>query len=368
MATVWSALDRRLGRTVAVKVLRDGLPLEHAHRVEREARAAARITDPRVVTVLDLEHDVDGTPFLVMEALDGRTLADELRDGPLPLPRAERLAADLLGALAAAHECGVLHRDVKPSNVLVDGSGYRVTDFGIASLDDEDATDGDLMGTLVYLAPERFHGAPATPRTDVFSAGAVLYEALAGRQPFRHENAAESLERMRTGRFDPLPDRVPPPFARAVAMALDPDPNRRPEHAGSFATLVAGDPLPSTEPVEVLHPTERLDQTTVIPSSVTAAPSPRSDPPTSVFPAAGQTVPAPARQRRARPDRFAPRRDRLRTPQALLVGLAVLHVLVLLVAAAIGGSGDDDRGSVNQAGTPAEQLDQHLDRIEEIGR
>ena len=371
MATVWSAHDRRLDRMVAVKVLRDDLSDEHTHRIEREARAAARITDPRVVTVLDLDHDADGTPFLVMEALDGRTLADELQDGPLPLVRAQRLAADLLGALAAAHECGVLHRDVKPSNVLADGDGYRVTDFGIASLDD-DATDGDLMGTLVYVAPERFEGAPASPRTDVFSAAAVVYEALAGRQPFRHGDAAESLERMRTGRFDPLPDTVPAAVARAVTMGLDPDPGRRPADAGSFSRLIAGDPLPSTEPVEIADPTERLDRTEVIAGPAQSAPAPAPDgPPTSVLQnrVAPQQEPArPGLLDRLRDDSRARQvSERLRTPQAFFIALGVLLLLVLLFAASTGG-GDGGAAPLDPTGTPAEQLDQQLDRIEEIGR
>src|SRR5690606_3169770 len=118
MGTVWEAYDIRLGRTVALKVLRDDLPPSAAAQLEREARAAARITDPRVVTVLDLARTADGNPYMVLECHDGHTLADELREGPLPPDRLQQLVDDLLGALGAAHRAGVLHRDVKPANVL----------------------------------------------------------------------------------------------------------------------------------------------------------------------------------------------------------------------------------------------------------
>ena len=223
MATVWSAHDTRLDRTVAVKILHDHLSADDAARIEREARAAARIADQRVVTVLDLDHTEDATPFLIFEALSGRTLADEIRKHGSHAPdRAERLADDLLGALGAAHECGVLHRDIKPSNVLVDGPGFRITDFGIASVDDETATRGDLIGTLGYVAPERFDGSPATPQSDVFAAAAVLHEALSGRQPFRADTAAATIERLRSGDHDPLPEarEVSPPLRRPAHRSV----------------------------------------------------------------------------------------------------------------------------------------------------
>lgn len=375
MATVWSAHDRRLDRTVAVKLLRDDLSEEHAHRIEREARAAARIDDPRVVKVLDLEHDADGTPFLVLERLEGRTLADEVRDGPLPVDRAARLVDDLLGGLGAAHERGVLHRDVKPTNVLVAGDGFRITDFGIASLDGE-ATTGDLMGTLVYVAPERFDGEPATPRSDVFSAAAVLYEALSGRQPFRGANPAESLDRLRSGRFDPLPDHVPAGLERAVTMALDPDPAQRPADAGVFGRLATGrDPV--TDTLVGLDDegdrTERLDHVLRVPAPSGAPAGPSADRTTVIArpePAAPVAPPPPEPRTPLRDD---PRVERLtavlRRPQTIFVALGVLLLIAVLVAAASAGGGDGDgENPVTDSGGPADQLDQQLDRIEELGR
>ena len=387
MATVWAARDRRLGRTVAVKVLRDDLSEEHAHRIEREARAAARIVHRRVITVLDLEHDADGAPFLVMEALEGTTLADRLRDGPLPLEDAQQLAEDLLGALAAAHEVGVLHRDVKPSNLLACDDGWCVTDFGIASLDDEGATKGDLMGTLVYLAPERFDGAPATPRTDVFSAAAVLYEALSGRQPFRGENAPDSLHNLRTGRFAPLPDQVPSHLAGAVAMALDPDPQRRPADAGAFARMVTAGPLPETDPVEVGDVTEPITPlvgppTERVPDELLGgrdAPSPTPGEHTVVLDR--PVLPAGAHERRQPEGAIAPPepartpwadrgrdlvQEAKRRPQLVFGAVGVLLLLALLVAAASGGG--DTEPSDDTGAEPAVSLDQQLDRIAELGR
>ena len=384
MATVWSARDRRLGRTVAVKVLRDDLSEEHAHRIEREARAAARIVHRRVITVLDLEHDADGAPFLVMEALEGTTLADRLRDGPLPLEDAQQLAEDLLSALAAAHEVGVLHRDVKPSNLLACDDGWCVTDFGIASLDDEGATKGDLMGTLVYLAPERFDGAPASPRADVFSAAAVLYEALSGRQPFRGENAPDSLHNLRTGRFAPLPDHVPPHLAAAVAMALDPDPQRRPADAGAFARMVTAAPPAATEPIEadvtepiapIGPPTERVpdellgervapsptaERTVVLDRPVLPTSAPRGRPTDDAVAEPGPaSTPWAARGR----DLVG---EAMRRPQLVFGAIGVLLLIALLVAAAAGG-GDTDP-STGTDSEPAVSLDQQLDRIAELGR
>lgn len=372
MATVWSAHDRRLGRTVAVKVLRDDLPEDHTHRIQREARAAARIHDPRVVTVLDLDHDEDGVPFLVLEAFEGRTLADELREGPLSIPDAERLADDLLGALAAAHDHGVLHRDVKPSNVLRADDGYRVGDFGIASFDDDSATEEHLVGTLIYVAPERFDGRAASPRADVFSAGAVLYEAITGRQPFRGANTADSLERLRSGQVDPLPDHVPAPLATAIAAALDPDPQRRPADAGAFARMLSGAPLDATAPIEIDDPTERLDGgTRVLPVAGHATSS-------SVFddaPATDARAPRPAPPRaapgpweRLRDDpRAAAIAERVRQPQFLFITFAVLLLLAALLVVAV-DSDSGDGGSPPAGADPAAQLDAQLDRIEELGR
>ena len=376
MAAVWSAHDTRLGRTVAVKILHDHLSDEDAARVEREARAAARIADARVVTVLDLDHTEDGTPFLVFEALSGRTLADEIREhGALSTERVERLADDLLGALAAAHECGVLHRDIKPSNVLVDGDGFRITDFGIASVDDETATRGDLIGTLGYVAPERFDGAPATPQSDVFAAAAVLLEALTGRQPHRAETAAATIERLRAGDHDPVPSTTPDRLRDIIERGLDPDPSRRPVDAAAAATATV--PSSPADETSVIAPatsdvTERLDVTEhLAPPSPTAPPAAQAPPTARTPPAAtpsppprpaGITIPAPSPELR---DRASAVLSALRKPQTVFVVVTVVLLILLFVVA----TGGDDDGSVDEPppADPRDQLEQNLDRIEEIG-
>ncbi len=364
MATVWSAYDQRLCRTVAVKVLQPGMTDEHAERIEREARAAARVDDPRVVRVLDLHHTDDGTPFLVLEALDGRTLADELHGGPLPVERVERLADDLLGALAAAHARGVLHRDVKPSNILLDGEGFRISDFGIASLDD-DATNGDLMGTLVYLAPERLTGAPATPRSDVFAAAAVLSEALTGRQPFRGGSTSESLDRLRRGEAAPLPSQVPVRLRRPIERALDPDPGHRPTDAGAFARMLTADPDLPTERINLLAMTDTGEEdgdagppTMITDGPVTAI----TDAPT----APGAVVDGPAPGTTSVFETESQHSDRRsRRARWLFAGLAVLLFVLAVATAATGSTGASDAPADR---TPAGQLDHTLDQIEELGR
>jgi serine/threonine protein kinase len=190
MATVYRANDTRLGRMVAVKCFEGAEHTTTARgraRFEAEARAAAAVAHPNVVTIYDTGVD-DGAAFIVMECLTGHTLADEIASGPLPADRAVPLLAALLDALATAHEHGVLHRDVKPGNVLFTADGTpKLVDFGIAlSGDGDDLTEtGIVLGTPVYLAPERLAGDPATPQSDIYAMGVVAYEMLTGERPFR---------------------------------------------------------------------------------------------------------------------------------------------------------------------------------------
>ena len=203
MGEVRAGWDLRLGRAVAVKTLLPGPAERRAGRgFAGEAAAAARLAHPNAVAVFDVGED-GGVAFLVMEQVAGPTLARELADGPLDAERVRRLGEDLLAALGVAHDAGVVHRDVKPSNILMalDGSA-KVADFGIAlAIADEEAsvTPMDLMatgpllvdvtaagrtvGTLAYMAPERRAGRPATVQSDLYSVGVVLYEALTGARP-----------------------------------------------------------------------------------------------------------------------------------------------------------------------------------------
>lgn len=207
MGVVWRAVDEVLGREVAVKELRtytdaDGPELADLRlRMQREARAAARVRHPGVVAVHDV-GEVDGRPLIVMELVDGPSLDAVLRDrGPLDPREVAGIGAKVMDALAAAHEAGVLHRDVKPGNILLDRSGrVLLTDFGIATMDDPGdgaATQltrtGHLVGSLDYMAPERAQGADPGPASDVWALGATLYAAVEGASPFRRTSTFSTL-------------------------------------------------------------------------------------------------------------------------------------------------------------------------------
>ena len=189
MATVYLAEDSSLGRKVALKVMaeryaEDG---EFVERFRREAQAAARLNHPNIIAVYD-RGEADGRPYIAMEYLQGRTLKQVIqKEGPLPPERAIAIAMQVLAGLRYAHEHGVVHRDVKPHNVLVGDDGrIKVTDFGIAHAGDPQMTEvGSIVGTAQYLSPEQARGRSVGPQTDVYSLGVVLYEMLAGPRAVR---------------------------------------------------------------------------------------------------------------------------------------------------------------------------------------
>lgn len=264
MGSVWSATDLRLRREVAVKLgHRDAdADLEAIRRFEREAALAARLNHPNAVSVLDAGVD-DGTPFLVMERLVGVTLADRLRDGPLDDDELRALAHDLPAVLAAAHEAGLLHRDVKPSNVLVGNHGeWKLGDFGIAKPLDEGHDDltrtGLVVGTPGYLAPERHLGASATVAGDVFAAGVVIHEAATGTRPL----AAVDLPTQALAPGDAEDRR----HAEPVVRAADP--------AGGRAALLA-----ALAPALALDPADRFADAAAMAEALAAAMPPRGSSP-----------------------------------------------------------------------------------------
>jgi eukaryotic-like serine/threonine-protein kinase len=258
MSEVWRAEDDVLGRPVAVKVLtaRAGADPGLQSAPWTEARAAARLTHPSATHIYDYGEasQPDGTalPYLVMELVDGQVLADRLRSGPLPWPEAAAVCAQVAAALAAAHRIGVVHRDVKPGNVMLTGTGVKVLDFGIAALaGGQPATDrGRLVGTPAYAAPERLRPGPATPAADVYALGALLYETLTGRPPVVAATWAEAAAAHRAGNPVPPPE-VPglPRQVRRLCMAcLSGDPDERPgaEEVADGLAGAAGRPLPGT--------------------------------------------------------------------------------------------------------------------------
>lgn len=240
MARVWKARDTVLGRLVAVKRL---LPHSAAEprfpeRFRREAQAAASLSHPGIVTVYDTGEDEDG-PFIVMELVEGETLRTRLsRTGPFDLASASSIVEQVAAALDYAHEQGVIHRDVKPSNLILQTDGkVKLADFGIARSANDTATitePGSLVGTLAYLAPEVIEGGSATPRSDIYSLGAVTYEMLTGRAPFEAESLGALVSAIRAGESAPLSG-VPASAARAVMTAMSADPDLRPSKASEFA-------------------------------------------------------------------------------------------------------------------------------------
>jgi eukaryotic-like serine/threonine-protein kinase len=242
MGEVWQADDTVLGRRVALKMLVEELAADDraTRRFVREARATARLAHPNVARVYDFGRG-GGPPFLVMELLEGETLAARLASGPLPPAEAARVAAAVADALEAAHERGIVHRDVKPSNVmLTPGGEVKVLDFGIAAAADEthSTTGSGLYATVAYVSPERVAGEPATPASDVYSLGAVLYELLCGRPPF--PGSSPALVARAHLHDQPVPVRqlapwVPARLAEACEAAMAKDPARRPSSAASLA-------------------------------------------------------------------------------------------------------------------------------------
>jgi serine/threonine protein kinase len=191
MGVVWEAVDEVLDRPVALKEV---LSPTGDQRAVREAQAAARLTSPHIVTIHDVVTDL-GRPWIVMELVPGRSLASVLEDGPLPEAKVADIAEKVLKALADAHEHGVLHRDVKPANILLDDDRVVLSDFGIAAVDGHTTLTGsqDLVGSLEYLAPERMLGGDATAAADLWSLGMTLYQAVEGKSPFGRTNLPATL-------------------------------------------------------------------------------------------------------------------------------------------------------------------------------
>src|SRR3954470_18123579 len=210
VADVFKAVDERLQRPVAIKVFR-GDAAQQLQRHDAEMLTLAALDHPSLVTVFDAGTDDDsGQPYLVMQLIEGPTLADELRGGRLQPERAARYGAALADALGYVHERGLVHRDVKPANVLITEDGrVHLADFGIARLVDSahQTRTGDVLGTPAYFAPEQVAGEPVGPPADVYALGIVLYEALTGRRPF--EGTALEVAMARLARSPDIPAEQP---------------------------------------------------------------------------------------------------------------------------------------------------------------
>jgi serine/threonine protein kinase len=248
MGEVYRARDTRLERTVALKVLPDHLAAnpDLRQRFEREARAASSLNHPHICALFDVGQQ-DGTEYLVMEYLEGETLADRLGRGSLPTDQVLRYGIEIANALDKAHRQGIVHRDLKPGNVMLTKSGTKLLDFGLAKL--QTATSppaavlsaqataprplteaGTVLGTFQYMAPEQLEGREADPRTDLFALGAILYEMATGRRAFSGQSQASLIAAILSADPPPLSSiqpLAPPALERLVKVCLAKDPDDR---------------------------------------------------------------------------------------------------------------------------------------------
>jgi serine/threonine-protein kinase len=325
MAAVWAAEDQKLGRLVAVKVLSPAFAADEraVKRFQREARAGARLSDHRhVVTVYDIgEHA--GRAFMVMEYLSGGTVADRLKSGrPIPRSQAVRWLREAADALDAAQELGIVHRDVKPANLLLDERGrLAVGDFGIAKVASEASVTmtGQVLGTAAYISPEQALGRPATAASDRYALAVVAYELLTGERPFHAQHAAAQARAHVDGAVPAASEVAGLPAAvdRVLQRGLAKDPADRPHTAGALVDALERALGRDAEPAA--DPTETTRQVRA--------------------PAA-----APAARREPRPRRPAPvsarTREHGRLPALVVLGLIALVVgAVVAIAAGGGGSG-----------------------------
>src|SRR4051812_46807673 len=256
MASVHLARDTELDRLVALKLLAENLGGDESvhRRFVREARLAARLSHPNVVSVFDAGED-GGRPYIVMEYVEGENLAELLaRRGRLPPDEAHGLAAQAARGLAHAHEAGLVHRDVKPQNLILRRDGtVKIADFGIARAAETTITvAGTVLGTAAYLAPEQALGEEVTAAADVYSLGAVLYELLTARPPFEFETLADLADQQQRMEVTPVRDlapEVPPELEDVVMRCLARNPAYRPASAGELARVLSGDEAP-TQPLQ----------------------------------------------------------------------------------------------------------------------
>jgi serine/threonine protein kinase len=240
MSTVWLALDTKLGRQVAIKFLSDNLTdAEARRRFQREAQMASSLNHPHIVTVYDI-GELEGRQYLVTEYVDGGTLRDWVKHRRRTPKEVADLLTGVADGLAAAHQAGILHRDIKPPNILVARNGYaKLADFGLAKLAESGKFDlaahppdgptrqGLILGTIAYMSPEQASGQPLDLRSDIFSFGVVLYETLSGKRPFGGRTDLEVLKTVIHGELPPLSEEVPEAYRNVVEKALEKIPAER---------------------------------------------------------------------------------------------------------------------------------------------
>jgi eukaryotic-like serine/threonine-protein kinase len=379
MSTVRLARDRRLEREVAVKVLAEHLAEDpqFVARFRREALAAARLVHPNIVQVFDFGLDEPtGRHYIVMEYIRGQSAAEILRERSiLPVSEALAIVSHACRGLDYAHRNGVVHRDIKPGNLLRSEEGIvKVADFGIArNLGDESSITqvGSVLGTAAYLAPEQAHGEEAGPRADLYGLGVVTYQALSGRLPYEAQSLTElALKQQREAPplLNQLNPDVTPQLAAAVDRALALDPRDRFASAEEMRQALADGargigPMPDEDATHVLG-------AQTAPTSVSS----RRDPATVDQPAVVARQPQPSRRPTPQPAAAAPaarearRAPRRRRRGALRRFLAMLLILLLVVAgatAAIMGTSNDNN-SVHLRQIVGDNAQQIIDEIQQL--
>jgi serine/threonine-protein kinase len=330
MGEVWRALDTVLGREVAIKLLRPeyaGDPVFRT-RFEAEARHAAGLHHPGIAAVFDVGEQLTPSgevrPFLVMELVEGKPLSSLIRPGAGMEPDVVRdLLAQTGDALAAAHAAGIVHRDVKPANLLVTADRtVKITDFGIARALSAAAVTGTgaVMGTPQYLSPEQARGETATPASDVYGLGVVGYECLAGRRPFEKETAVATALAHLNDPVPPLPASVPPDLAAVVMRALAKKPAERFPDAGAFAAALRESGSAATAATQVVPP-----------AAAPPVPVPPSTPATQVLTGLGAVPPVAEAVSTTAPPTPPDEEERRTSPW--LIALVVAVVIAIIVVA-----------------------------------
>jgi tetratricopeptide (TPR) repeat protein len=345
MASVLLCQDERLDRQVAVKRLHADSPADVEQRFVREAKLGASLNHPNLVSVFDTATDEEGV-LIVMEYVEGEALARTLKRGPLPPGRVASMVRDVGSALDHAHGQGVVHRDVKPGNVLLRKDGVtKLVDLGIATAQDHTRLthSGMVLGTAAYMAPEQLEGGETTPSTDVYALAVVAYEALTGEKAREGRTPLELAHRIATSPPPDLRHALPdasPQAADVLKRGMARDPSDRPASAGELASgLARALEEPPTAPTRAVPPTRAAPRPAPVPVPERAAAKP--PPPTG-----------PSR----RPDRGRGKRP----IAAIVVALVILALAAATVIAAVLSSGDDggepqqaDRGRQQQNDRPA---------------
>ncbi|WP_345751706.1 serine/threonine-protein kinase [Microbacterium rhizophilus] len=353
MGEVWEATDHVIGRTVAIKILKDeymGDP-GFLERFRAEARHAALVNHEGIASVFDYGEE-NGSAFLVMELVPGEALSTVLeRETKLPPERTLDFVAQTASALQAAHAAGLVHRDIKPGNLLITPDGrVKITDFGIARIADQVplTATGQVMGTVQYLSPEQASGHPASPATDIYSLGIVAYESMAGRRPFTGESQVAIAMAQINEQPPPLPDDIPEPVRNLVLAMIAKKPEDRPASAAVVArasnALRRGDVAAAAAAVPAIAAGAALSRGGD--DAFTQLLSPGDDsatrmmPRTTPVPVGGDEPPAPER------------RKKKRSPWTWPLVALILLLLVVLGGAVYALFGDDLFGATEQTPSP----------------